>query len=562
MKVINNILFALCILSGLTISSCTKYLNSPPVFEELKDLTTNQRKVLVISIDGLGGSSLEKIAPTTLTELQKNSKFAYNTIKTETSASGWASMLTGTGYAKHKISNDNFESNQNDDNHQHGDVTSYRNVLDYVTQYKSVKTAIVTPWENLRNFVKIADFAPIVSTDLAVKDSTIKLISISKSLGTIFTNFKDVEKAGTTGGYNENNTSFKEAVIKTDEYIADIIKAVKARPGYAKEDWLIIITTNHGGGENEVDFGFTMAYNPAFKEYKLVKSGFNPVKFDNKTGRATFHDETGKFDAGETKSFTVQMDVLFNNVPGGYSSFFSKSTNLSGQTITGWQWAHYPGGKWVVTVGGSLNGGSGKQELSSETNPGTGIWRNLIMTVDYINSSTRNLTLYMDGVFQKTMNISARKSLSITEDLRVGHRPGDNDVPASFSAANLIYYNTALSANTVTNNYKLKDLTKHPNYSNIIGYWPMDEGTGGMFFGGAPGTPNMSLSGTYTWLNLGDSYPSSTSVVPVTSSISIPTNASDVAALTLYWMNIDILSDFGMDGSPYLKNFEIEFLKD
>ncbi len=562
MKLYNKILSMLCILSAMTVASCTKYDNPPPVFEELKDLTTNQRKVMVISIDGLGGTSLQKIAPPQIMALQKNSKFAYNTLKTETGAAGWASMLTGTGYAKHKISNDDFEADQNDDNHQHENITSYRNVLDYVTQYRSVKTAIVTPWEDLRNFVKIADFAPVVSNDVQVKDSTLNILGQSRALGTMIVNFKDVEKAGENGGFNEGNVNFKNAVLKTDEYVGNIVNAIKARENYEKEDWLIIITTNHGGGADETDFGFTMAYNPAFQEFKLQKSGFNPVRFDNKTGRATFHDETGRFDVGENKSFTVQMDVKFNNVPGGYSSFFGKSTNLSGQNITGWQWAHYPGGKWVVTVGGTLNGGSGKQEVSSEEAPGTGVWRNLIMTVEYVNSSTRTLSMYMDGKFQKSINISARKSLNINEDLRVGHRAGDNDVAGSFSPANLVYYNTALSASTITNNYGLKDLTKHPNYADIIGYWPMDEGTGGMYFGGYPGTPNMALSGSYVWLNMGDSYPSASAIMPVTSSLSIPTNATDIAALTLYWMNIEILADFGMDGNPYLENFEIEFLKD
>lgn len=563
MKTTNRILVLGCLLAAMGISSCTKYDNPPPVYEELKDMTSDQRKVLLISIDGLGGTTLQKLAPTQISTLQKTSKYAYNTLKTESPAAGWTSMLTGTAFPKHQVLNDNFERDQNDDNHEHEDLTSYRNVLDYVTQYKSVKTAIVTPWENLRNYVKVADYAPIVSNDQAVKDSTIAILKDVRKIGTMFVNFRDVDNAGKNGGYEETNKSYIDAINKADSYIGEIMTALKARENYNNEDWLVIITTNFGGGSTEdLDNGFVLLHNPAFKEFKLEKSGYNPVQFDTKTSRATLHDTDGRFNVGDKANFTVQMDVKFNGIPGGYSSFFGKSTNLSGQVITGWQWAFYPGGKWVVTVGGSKNGGSGKQESSSEEAPGTSVWRNLLMTVEYKDANTRTLNMYMDGVFQKTMNIAARKSLNIDEDLRIGHRAGDNDVVTSFSAGNLIYFNTALSAETVKENFRLKDITKHPNFNNIIGYWPMDEGTGSIFFAGLPGYPNFNLSGKYTWINTGDNYPSSSPVLPITSSFSIPTTSADIAALTLYWMKIDILSDFGMDGNAYLNNFELEFLHD
>ncbi|KIA93443.1 hypothetical protein OC25_13545 [Pedobacter kyungheensis] len=550
------------LLIPIAFAACKKYDNPPPVYEELKRATNLQRKVLIISIDGLTGSELQIVAPTNLTQLQKNSKYSYNTLKTASDAGGWASMVTGTGFSKHQISNDNFERTQDTNGDDHAPIVSYRNVLDYVTQYKAVKTAMVTTWPSLRNYMRNADFSPVVTTDLAVKDSTVNLLNNQAGLGTMFVNFRDVEAAGANGGFLASNASYKNAIIKADEYVGNILTALKARKSYANEDWLVIITTNHGGSSANPTNGFTLVYNPAFKPFELKKSGFNPVLFSTTSSRAIVPNDKGLFDIGDNKSFTVQMDVKFNAVPGGYASFFGKSTNLSGQVITGWQWALYPGGKWVVTVGGSLNGGDGKQETSSTDAPGT-VWRTLTMSVEYINSTTRNLIMYIDGNRQNAtaVNISTRKSLNTTEPLRVGHRTGDNDTPTSFYGANLTYFNTALSEATIKSNIGLKDITQHPNYANIVGFWPMDEGTEGTFFNKAPLGYNMLLSGTYSWANLGTSYPPGTTPEPITSTLSIPTTASDVAALTLYWMNINILSDFGFDGKPYLKNFEIEFLK-
>lgn len=560
LKIFRTFLFVAVGVSSFT--ACKKYDNPPPVFEDIKDFNGTQRKVIVISIDGLSGEELQKAVPTNLAALQKNSKYSFNTLPTTSNAAGWVSMLTGTGFSKHQTSADNFERTEHGDDEEHGEIVNFRNVLDYVTQYKSVSTAMVTTWDELRNYVRNADYAPAVNSDLAVKDSTISLLSKVNSLGTIMVNLRDVQKAGEDGGYTINNAKFKSAIVKSDEYIGNIVEAIKARKNYTKEDWLVVVTTNHGGSNSDAKNGFTIVSQPDLKEYELKKSGFNPVLFNTSTSRAVLNDKN-IYDAGETKSFSVQMDVKFSLiVPNGYASFFGRSTNLGGQVITGWQWAHYPGGKWVITVGGSANGGGGKSELSSKDAPGTTSWRTLTMVIEYVNSTTRNLIMYMDGVKQAEKNISAQKSLSTTEMLRVGHRDGDNTTITPFYGANLTYFNTALTENDVTSTIGLKDITKHPKYANVIGFWPMDEGSEGTFFNKAPGGLNMTLSGDYKWTYLEDDYAPGTEAVPITAKISIPTATSDIAALCLYWMNIEILADFNYDGKPYLNNFELEFLKD
>ena len=561
---IYHILLSFCVAGILSYTGCKKYANPPAVYEELKPLTGGQRKILVISIDGLTGSELQTVAPTNITTLQKNSKYTYNTLKTASDAAGWVSMLTGTSFVKHQISGDNFERAQNPTGDDHAAIVSYRNVFDYVTQYKAVKTAFVTPWLNLRNYMKNADFSPIVTTDVAVKDSTVNILNNQTGLGVMFVNFRDVEAAGANGGYIAANANYKNAIVKADEYVGNILTALKARKNYAKEDWLVIVTSNHGGSSANPTNGFTLVYNPAFKPFELKKSGFNPVLYSTTTSRAVVPNDNGLYDGGDTKSFTVQMETKFNSTNIYYPTFFGKSTNLSGGTITGWQWGHY-GDQWSVTVGGIANGGSGKLQVNTTTAPGTD-WHTFTMaistTVNAQGAATaRTMKLYVDGNLEATSDILSRKSLSTTELLRLGHRTGDSDTPTPFYGANLAYYNVALTDAVIKANIGLKDITKHPNYANLVGFWPMDEGTEGTLFNKAPVGYNMTLSGVYSWANLGTSYPPGTTAEPITSTLSIPSTVSDVSALALYWMNINILADFGFDGKPYLKNFEIEFIK-
>lgn len=564
MKILNKFknytAFALFI--PLCFTACKKYANPPAVYEDLKNLNAAQRKVLVISIDGVTGAELQAVAPTNITALQKNSKYSYNTLKTASDAAGWVSMLTGTGFSKHQISNNNFDREQAADDH--APIVSYRNVFDYVTQYKTVKTAFVTPWANLRGFMRNADFSPVVSTDLAVKDSTVSILNSQTALGTIFVNLREVEAAGDNGGYLASNANYKNAIIKADEYVGNILTALKARKNFANEDWLVILTSNHGGSSANPTNGFTLVYNPAFKPFELKKSGFNPVLFNNTSSKAEAPNNNNLYDVGETKSITVQMDVKFNSTNVTYPTFLGKSTNLSGGTITGWQWGHY-GDQWSVTLGGSANGGQGKLQYNAVTAPGTD-WHTLTMTINTtVNGSgvatARTLKMYMDGNLESTSNILVHKSLTTSELLRLGYRKGDTENATPFYGANLAFYNVALSDAVIKANVALKDITQHPNYANLVGFWPMDEGTEGTFFNKAPIGYNMALSGIYNWANLGALYPPGTTSEQVTSPLSIPSSVSDISALTLYWMKINILPDFGFDGKPYLKNFEIEFLK-
>lgn len=544
----------LYVLGILGFAGCKKYENPPAVYQELKKITTAQRKVLVISIDGLTGTELKAVAPANITTLEKNAKYSYNTLKTNSDAAGWVSMLTGTGFSKHQISNDNFERVQTgiDD---HAPIVSYRNVFDYVTQYKSVKTAFITPWGNLRGYMRNADFLPQVSTDLAVKDSTVSILTNQVSLGTIFVNFREVIAAGANGGYVASNPNYKNAILKADEYVGNIITALKARKNYSDEEWLVVITSNHGGSSANPTNGFTLVYNPAFKPFELKKSGFNTVLFKGKNILASVPDDDGLYDPATTKSFTVQMQIKVMTASPGYVGFLSKGTGYGAGTVgsvDGWTM-----GTWAKVWKPYYNGGY----TADQATLADGNWHTLTITLNSVNAATRTLTTYTDGVSSTATVNLGNKPLSSAQPLQIGWRNIDNNAAIDFYAANVSYFNTALDAATIKNNIALKDITKHPNYGNLIGFWPLDEGSEGTLFNKAAAGFDMQLSGPYAWTSLGTDYPPGTMPEAITSAISIPSTVSDISALTLYWMKVNILPDFGFDGKPYLKNFELEFLK-
>ena len=53
--------------------------------------------------------------------------------------------------------------------------------------------------------------------------------------------------AGHGGGFGRYNETYVDAFIASEHFAYDLIQAVKARDSYAREDWLIVIASDHGG---------------------------------------------------------------------------------------------------------------------------------------------------------------------------------------------------------------------------------------------------------------------------------------------------------------------------
>lgn len=559
MKKIIYRIFPLALLMGIVYTGCKEYENPEPIFEEFKPTVNTQRKVLIISIDGLTGAELKAIAPTNIEALRKTSKYSYDVLRGQVAndVASWATMITGVSYNKHLIKENTFQPTPKENSHEAPAV--FRNSFDYVLQYKSVKTAMVTSWPELRNYVKVVDFAPVVNTDLAVKDSAVNIINTSTPLGAMIVNFREVQAAGENGDFLASNSNYKNAVLKADEYVGNLVAALKARRNYASEDWLVIVTTNHGGSNNDPKAGFLIASNKNLKEQELKKSGFNTILFAGASVNASVPNDNGLYDPGETKDFTVQMQVKFNTQT-SYPGFLSKGTSMIGSSITGWMFRQ--GGAGVsASFGGTLNGGLGKIEYSTG-NAADFSWHTITLSVKTDNATTRTMNTYLDGVLVTTANINARKSLTTSEKLTIGYKNVDNGgTGISFQAADLCYFNIALDAATILANKGLKDMTKHPNYANLTGYWPIDEGGEGLLSNKAPGGYDMVLSGPFTWKAMGADVPASVTADPNAKAKSIILTPAAVSATMLYWMNVKILPEFGIDGNPFLNQFEIEFLK-
>ena len=90
------------------------------------------------------------------------------------------------------------------------------------------------------NFAKCED-------DSATHAYTMDEIKKADCADFIFTIYEPTDSTGHNKGFTFNNPKYKDAFRTEDAYALEAINAIKARATYEKEDWLIIITADHGG---------------------------------------------------------------------------------------------------------------------------------------------------------------------------------------------------------------------------------------------------------------------------------------------------------------------------
>jgi arylsulfatase A-like enzyme len=63
----------------------------------------------------------------------------------------------------------------------------------------------------------------------------------------LFVYLGQVDVAGHNHGFHPNVPQYLQALHTVDGHVGEILSAVRRRPSYAREDWLTIVCTDHGG---------------------------------------------------------------------------------------------------------------------------------------------------------------------------------------------------------------------------------------------------------------------------------------------------------------------------
>lgn len=237
------------------------------------------KKAVYIIIDGVPADQIERLQPPTIYEIASHGKYGraytggeiggYSETAT-VSAIGYTNLLTATWYNKHNVGgNENLKPNYNY-------WTIFRIAKE---QNKDYKTGVYSSWTDNRtvligegkpetNRVKIdyvrdgydldtiqyphtEDYFYVYNIDERIsKEAAESIQKDAPDLSWVYLWYTD-----DAAHFHGNGKYFDEYVMKADNQIKLIWDAVKYREENFDEEWMVIVTTDHGRSENGYGHG-------------------------------------------------------------------------------------------------------------------------------------------------------------------------------------------------------------------------------------------------------------------------------------------------------------------
>ena len=200
-----------------------------------------EQKVLIIGIDGCRGDALLEAATPNLDSLWEGGAYSWQarTSFPSSSGPGWSSMLTATWPDKHHVLGNDFRA-PNFDAFPH-----------FFTRLEEVEpeafTVSVVHWSPINT--EILDTADVVRTGLSDADVAFETAELLAEADpdVVFVHFDDVDGAGHGHGFSPYVAEYLRAIEVVDEHIGRLLDSVQSRPTYEDEEWLIMVSSDHGG---------------------------------------------------------------------------------------------------------------------------------------------------------------------------------------------------------------------------------------------------------------------------------------------------------------------------
>ena len=213
-------------------------------------------KVLLIGIDGVRPDVLAEVSTPVMDSLAAGGWYTAEARTTTPSVSGpsWSSMLTGVWPAKHGVVDNSFEGRR---------YAEYPGFLTLVERERpDLSTFAALDWMPLASLdgggpVLSGEIDTLVAVDgyelgWAEADSVVAsraaqhLASADADAAFVYLGNPDE----TSHRHASIGVEYRDAIALSDRHVGWLVDALRARPAYAEEDWLVLISTDHGRRED------------------------------------------------------------------------------------------------------------------------------------------------------------------------------------------------------------------------------------------------------------------------------------------------------------------------
>lgn len=514
--------------------------------EDLGGKATQNSKVLLVIVDGVEGDILKGMTSDqvpVITEMNKNAIYSYNSLVDYndgevTNALGWTTLMTGVNSAKHGVK-------------EVGDFAS-SNLEAYPTFISRIKA--LKPELHSAVYASSADFVSNLANEA---DSKASFSTDEETKNAVLTELGSDQADIVVAQFNGEGITHEDAIIQFDSYLGELKAGLESRKSYHEENWVVIVTSSKGGEYDGVKADkyddksrniFTIIYAPRFSD-RIVPKPLTGIPYIGNGMRFTFNGanknkatvkNVDAFNFGVKPNVTMQLTIKAKPGVIYYPSFFSKrSAGFSGE---GWNVFMSHEDAWKF----NCNAANG-EVLGAKV--GDGEWHTITIVFD---KASNKIKTYTDGVFnhEATMNDNSMDNAS---PLQLGVLEGDWDY--SVLITNVQIFNTNLSDATIAA-YACKPQINedHPNWSNLIGYWPGDE-LGKTVMKERTGSKNdFVISGGLTWESFNEVAPNLCPIVKPEYFTIVP-NSVDVSFQIYQWLGISTPQAWGLDGKGWTPSY-------
>ncbi|MEM9547334.1 MAG: LamG-like jellyroll fold domain-containing protein [Bacteroidota bacterium] len=440
------------------------------------------QRVLIIGIDGCRADVAEIANTPYLDGLKANGIYSPDALNDDITISGpgWSAILCGVWSDKHLVTGNNFSGNN---------YAQYPSFFQRIEAFdSSLNTVSICHWSPINNSIVVddADVVTNANSDLSVALEAAFHLD-NNDPHAMFLHFDEIDGVGHGNGFAPDVPVYVAKIEEIDSYVGTVIKALESRPNYDQEDWIVILTSDHGGinfshggntmEEENVPFfisGNSIPLQTITKDsVYTIDEAFNclgdtsELKFDGNNDYVRI-PHVPLFDFGSNQDFTVECRIK-TNIAADVAIVGNKDwdSGLNKGFVFSFKFASGP--EWKVNIGDGAN----RVDINTGGSIADGEWHTLSVSFD----RDGQMRMYENGMFLSESSIASIGDITNGADLMFG-----TDINVAYdyngSIAEVRLWDKVLSDQEIID-YACDAVTSsHPSYSNLIGYWKMNEAQG------------------------------------------------------------------------------------
>ncbi|MFI5529523.1 alkaline phosphatase family protein [Kitasatospora sp. NPDC051853] len=228
-----------------TAAAAAAALTAGPLARTALAATALTPKVLVIGLDGTMLNRIKDADAPNLDALMAGgltaaSSLYANPMAETSSGPGWSTIATGVWPDKHNVVNNNFTA------------PNFAAYPDWLTRAENARpglsTYVVASWASIPNTIYSAKVDTRIATPSAEYDTGTTSRAVAQlrdaNPDAVFVQLDNVDHAGHASG--SASQAYLDAIKGVDAQVGQIVAAVRGRATYAQENWLIMVTADHG----------------------------------------------------------------------------------------------------------------------------------------------------------------------------------------------------------------------------------------------------------------------------------------------------------------------------